>query len=112
MCVFEGWFPELRYRQAGLLDAQGLHHGHQEATDHVAQVVVDADEACGVREDRAQVHRHVVQVRPRSFPDAGGEEDVHGPDEEGQGRRREGCCFGRACHQGLNNPISFLILQI
>ena len=36
--------------------------------------------------DQPQVHRHLVQVRPRPLPDGGREVQVHGPAQEGPGQ--------------------------
>ena len=86
-----GWFPTLRYDQAGLYHVEGMHYGHNKASNHPAKVSDQADQACCIREDQLEVHRYLIQVRTRSLPDRGREEELHGLDEEGQDLGRESC---------------------
>merc|ERR1712127_827230 len=77
-----GWLPSIRSNPTRLRHAQGLRDGHAQTADH-------SNETSGLREDRAEVHRHLVETRSRTFPDCRGEEELHGLHEEGQDRRRE-----------------------
>mmetsp|Transcript_6991 Transcript_6991/g.11974 ORF Transcript_6991/g.11974 Transcript_6991/m.11974 type:complete len:213 (-) Transcript_6991:444-1082(-) len=82
-----GRLPPLRPGARGLHHAQGRRHGAQEEGHHPSQVALPADFPCGSGEDQPQVHRHLVQVRPRPLPNLRGEIQVHGR-HQGQGRRR------------------------
>lgn len=58
----------------------GLRDGHKEESDNAAQERAAAEGEHGVEpRRRADVYRHVIQVRPRQVPDHKGEERVLRP---------------------------------
>jgi ribosomal protein L3 len=72
-----GRLRPVRRGQERLPADQGNHPGREEEDHHAAQVHVHTHEPEGAREGGAQVDRHVVQVRARGIPDAGGEAADH-----------------------------------
>lgn len=70
-------------------------------------VIIGPHEACRFGEDQPEVHRYLLQVRTRSFPDGSGQGCVHGATEEGS---REGRRSGHRDGHFLNTiELSFCI---
>ncbi len=92
----DGRLPALRRGEERLRHDQGLLHRPQEEGAHPAQVPPHPHQEEGAGEDQAQVHRHQLQVRPRTLPDAAGQDGLHGTAQEGQGEGR-----GRRQRRGL-----------
>ena len=67
-------------------------------------------QASCIGKDRAQVHRHIVQVWPRPIPDASRQGPVYGTYQEVEDSSCCCCCYssrsGRRCYQGLSLVIS------
>ena len=69
----DGWVRALRDRAGRLPGGEGGRDGAEEEGDHAAAVAVQAGVPERVGGDKAEVHRHVVEVRARAVSDVGGE---------------------------------------
>lgn len=102
------WFPSVRRGPQRLCHDQGFVPWCQEEGRHPQEVSIPAHHPPVTGEGRAQVDRHVIQVRPRKLPDEGREARVPGHAQEGHHYLDEVKTWGSGVLVFLRVPFSAL----